>query len=102
MKQNLYCIFDSKANTTTPPFACPTDESAKRNFIFGCLTSQTPVEDCVLFRIGEFIVDDEHAENFQLSQHGNSVVCVSQDLIESYKKIFLRDFEDFEATGVIE
>ena len=104
MKQNLYVIYDSKANTTTPPFSCPTHESAKRNFIFGCLTSQTPIEDCVLFHIGEFVVDDEHAETFSLVPHGHgyTVITVSQELIESYKKIFLRDFEEFEEKGVID
>lgn len=91
MKSSLYCITDTKANRTTEPFSCPTDEVAKRNFIFGCLASQTPPQDCVLWKLIDFSVDDSDASSFSLMalNGGYKVLNPTIEEIEAYQKIFL-------------
>lgn len=105
MKTNLYCITDVKAQRTTEPFSCPTDASAKRNFIFGCIASSTPVQDCILWRIASFNSDDDNAENFVLAPCPSPIVInPTVEEIEAYSKLFdnnKEDFEEFEAKGVI-
>lgn len=107
MKSKLYVITDVKAQRTTDPFSCPNDNCAKRNFIFGCISSNTPVQDCILWRLAEFAVDDDHAENFSLLPCSAPVVVnPTVEEIEAYSKIFAsqfgdKDFEDFEVKGVI-
>lgn len=114
MKTKLYAITDIKAERTTEPFSCPSDASAKRNFIFGCFASNTPVQDCILWRIADFSVDDEHPETFALLPCPAPVVVnPTIEEIEAYQKLFeslhnpegmYRDenaFEDFEVKGVI-
>lgn len=105
MKSYLYVIQDTKANRTTDPFSCPTDEVAKRNFCFGCFASQTPVQDCILWRVGDYSVDDMDCSVFQLEKN-IKVVNPSIEEIEAYQKVFLdmhptEDFKEFEDKGVI-
>lgn len=90
MKSSLYCITDTKANRTTDPFACPTDESAKRNFLFGCFASSTPPQDCVLWKLCDFTVDDNDSSVFKLSDlnSGYKVVNPSIEEVEAYAKVY--------------
>lgn len=108
MKSSLYCITDTKANRTTEPFSCPTDEVAKRNFLFGCFASDTPPQDCILWKIADFHVDEDDSSVFSLNalNGGFKVLNPSIEEIEAYHKIFLKmnpseDFEEFQDKGVI-
>lgn len=89
MKSNLYVIQDTKANRTTEPFSCPTDEVAKRNFCFGCFSSHTPVQDCILWRIADFYVDDSDSSVFQLEKNIR-VVNPTLEEVESYHKVYVQ------------
>lgn len=115
MKTNLYVITDTKANRTTEPFSCPTDAVAKRNFIFGCLASETPPQDSILWRIASFFTDEEDSTCFGFSdvmqQSGAKVVNITIEEIEAYAKVYNMihlsdstddDFEKFSERGVIE
>lgn len=90
MKSTLYCITDTKANRTTEPFSCPTDEVAKRNFVFGCFASQTPPQDCVLWKLIDFTVDDSDSSVFNLValNGGFKVINPTIEEIEAYRKIY--------------
>lgn len=89
MKSNLYVIQDTKANRTTDPFSCPTDEVAKRNFCFGCFASQTPVQDCILWRVADFSVDDSDCSVFQLEKN-IKVVNPTLEEVEAYHKVYVQ------------
>lgn len=105
MKTKLYCITDVKAERTTEPFSSPSDASAKRSFILGCIASDTPVQDCILWRIGEFCVNDDNPECFSLAPHSAPIVVnPTIEEIEAYSKLFeekKEQFEEFEEKGVI-
>ena len=105
MKTNLYCITDVKANRTLEPFSSPTDASAKRSFIFGCIASETPIQDCILWRLGNFSVSDDNQECFKLEALPTPVVVnPTIEEIEAYSKLFddnKEKFEEFESKGVI-
>lgn len=114
MKTNLYVITDTKANRTTEPFACPTDSVAIRNFLFGCFASETPPQDCLLWRIASFCVDDEDAVLFKfidtMADNSAHVINVPIETIEAYAKAYAMlspqdkdtaEFEDFTNKGVI-
>lgn len=105
MKTHLYCITDVKANRTLEPFSSPTDASAKRSFIFGCFASETPIQDCILWRLGSFSVSDDSSECFNLEALSSPVVVnPTIEEIEAYSKLFeekRESFEEFEAKGVI-
>lgn len=90
MKTSLYCITDIKANRTTEPFSCPTDEVAKRNFVFGCFASQTPPQDCVLWKLIDFHSDDEDASCFDFItlNGGFKVLNPTIEELEAYRKIY--------------
>lgn len=110
MKTNLYVITDTKANKTTEPFSCPTDAVAKRNFIFGCLASETPPQDCILWRIGSFSIDDTEAVSFSFLNTDNVVVNCTVEEIEAYAKVYAmmnpddtdeKKFSEFVEKGVL-
>lgn len=115
MTTNLYVITDTKANRTTEPFSCPTDAVAKRNFIFGCLASETPPQDSILWRIATFSIDETDSACFGftdlMAQNGAKVVNVTVEEIEAYSKVYNtlhfvdtveEDFSNFQSKGVIE
>lgn len=103
MKTSLYCYQDLKAKTTSDPFVSPNDETAKRNFLFGCFGAMLPPQDCILWKIGEFSVDDEDNSCFGLSLPSNGIKVISPTIeeIESYKALydsyFTNKVEEFEA-----
>lgn len=105
MKSSLYVIHDTKAQHTSEPFSCPNNEVAKRNFLFGCFASDTPPQDCILWKVGDYFVDDTDASAFGIKQ--DIKVCnPSVEEIEAYLKIYNQmhpdeGFEQFEEKGVI-
>lgn len=110
MKTNLYVITDTKANKTTEPFSCPTDAVAKRNFIFGCLASETPPQDCILWRVGSFSIDDTESVNFAFLDTNTVVINCTIEEIEAYAKVYAmlnptdvdeEKFSEFAEKGVI-
>lgn len=89
MHSNLYVIQDVKANRTSDPFACPNDEVAKRNFLMGCFASDTPPQDCNLWKVGEYDTDDTDSSVFSLCQKIHLVTCTVEE-IDGYSKIYLK------------
>lgn len=99
----MYVITDCKAQKTTDPFSCPNDEVAKRNFLFGCFASDTPPQDCNLWRVADYSVDDSDCNIFSVSQNIHLVTCTVEE-VEGYYKAYNslhHDFEIFEDKGVI-
>lgn len=88
MKSNLYVITDVKAGHTSDPFACPNDSVAKRNFLFGCFASDTPPQDCLLWNVGTFVVDDLDCNIFGISETSQKLVGISVEEIEAYSKVY--------------
>lgn len=98
MKSFLYVITDTKARRTTEPFSCPSDESAKRNYLQGCFASNTPPQDCLLWRVGTFDIDSDDCNLFQISDTKLALVSVTVEEIEAYSKIFnMMNNEEIEA-----
>lgn len=88
MKTNLYVIQDVKAQRTTEPFSSPNDEVAKRNFLFGCFSSETPPQDCLLWNVGQFQSDDERFEAFGITKTELHLVTCTVEEIEGYMKLY--------------
>lgn len=86
---NLYMITDDRAQTVTVPFACPNDEVAKRNFLFGCFGSGTPPSDCSLYRVGTYADEFEKFGVFHSVENGAVRVPVSVDDVELFRSKFL-------------
>lgn len=87
MKQNLYCIKDGVAKTVMPPFACPNDEVAIREFIIGATLANTPVHDLQLIRVGVFnyscgVGDDDKV--YTNLKNDYDVLFVSDEKIARY------------------
>lgn len=103
MKTKLFIIQDLKAQRTLEPFSCPTVECAKRNFIFGCLASDTPPADCLLWKVGEFESDEVTLEEFGITNTKISLVTVTEEEVVAYQKLFASMhpafFEDEEVTA---
>lgn len=89
MKGFLYMIGDDRAQTISAPFACPNDEVAKRNFLFGCFGAGTPPSDCSLYNVGEY--DDDYNNFGVISPSGFRAlrVPVSVEEIEHIRSKFL-------------
>lgn len=106
MKTNLYVITDVKAMRTTEPFSCPNDSVAKRNFLFGCFASDTPPQDCLLWRVGEFSIDDSDCNSFMFTKTEFVAVTATIEEIEAYSKVYNsmhldKNYEEFEDKGVV-
>lgn len=104
MKSKLYCITDVKAGRTTEPFSAPNDDVAKRNFCMGCFASDTPVQDCILWSLAIFNIDDSDCTAFSIDNVSYKPVQPTLEEIESYLKIFQsihNDYEDFQNKGVV-
>lgn len=111
MNLKLYCMYDIKAKTVTPPFCSPNDDVAKRDFCFATLASRIPMEDQILWCVGQFLADDSNQEAFELKAFDSPrVVPVSVELQEAYAKVYTRmnpnealddDYEEFCKSGVI-
>lgn len=70
MKENLYCVHDSCAKKTMPPFSSPNDDCAKRDFVVGALMAQTPLQDLQLWRIATVSAADGLDEGLS--------ICISE------------------------
>lgn len=60
MKNCMYVIFDSLAQSSCDPFVCPNDDVAKRHFAYQLSKMPSVAKDCKLLAIGEF--DNESLE----------------------------------------
>lgn len=71
MKQSLYCVYDSCAKLTMPPFSSPNDDCAKRDFVIGSIMAQKPIQDLQLWRIADVSSSSDIDVGFSVSIHEN-------------------------------
>lgn len=100
MKQSLYCVYDSCAKLTMPPFSSPNDDCAKRDFVIGSIMAQKPIQDLQLWRIADVSSSVDVDVGFSVSLKENKeLINPTLSEIAQYKescKDFLPKFDDVE------